>query len=438
MKTLSIPKNIFYGWYIVLAGSFLYFLGIGSVFYGFAPFFTPMVTEFGWGRAVTSGAYALSRLEGGIEGPIIGYLIDRFGARRLIFIGVIMVGVGYIAMSFVQNAISFYLIYGFLIALGYNTGFFHATTTATANWFIKKRSRALSFITVGGGLGGAIIVPLMAYLISVLGWRTASVILGSGMLIFGLPVAFMIKSRPEDMGMLPDNEQPVERLDPTARDGNTADDDSPARTSALDEVEITVWEALKTVTFWTYALAMMLRACILSALVVHQIQHLVDVGISYVAAANCLGLMVFCSIPGRLFFGWLGDFFDIRKLLFLICVIQAAGIYIFIHVAGLWMAYAFVIVFGLGYGGAIPLSMALRGELFGRKIFATIGGIISTLTTITTVAAPVLAGLVYDVFQSYSKAFYTFIVLILLSGVTFLLIKPIQVKGAPAASQAAG
>jgi len=417
-------RNIFYGWWVVAAGSFIYFLGIGTVFYGFNTFFVPMVNEFGWSRTVTSGAYSLSRLEGGLEGPFIGYLIDRFGARRLVFIGVGLVGIGYISLAFIENALGFYLIFGLLISLGFNTGFFHATTTAAANWFVRKRSRVLSLITVGGGLGGAVMVTLLAYLISQFGWRTAAVVIGCVVIVFGIPAAVLIRSRPEDMDLLPDNESGRERTDEPPPAGPQETEGPSGMLIPAGEVEFTVREALCTRAFWTYATAMMLRACILSALVVHQIPHLVDVGISYEAAAGCLGLMVFFSIPGRLVFGWMGDLFDKRMLLAVSCAFQALGIYIFINVSTLWMAHVFVAIYGIGYGGAIPLTIALRGQLFGRKIFGTIGGITAALTAVATVASPVTAGYVFDVSGSYRMAFHMFLVLIVCSGIAFMLIRP--------------
>lgn len=421
-RLVSKPKGIFYGWWVVAAGTSLYFLGIGSVFYGFSAFFTPMVAEFGWSRAVTSGAYSLSRLEGGIEGPIIGWLIDKFGARKLIFIGVSLTGVGFMALSRVNSALSLYLIFGLLVTMGFETGFFHATTTATANWFIKRRSRALSFITVGGGLGGAAIVPFLAWMITSFGWRPACIVMGVLILALGLPVAYIVRSRPEDKGLLPDGETaPV----PEAAAGAApVDPNGQALPPTVDvEVNFTVKEAMKTGTFWTFIGAMMLRACILSAIVVHQIPHLVDAGISYQAASGCLGIMILLSVPGRLVFGWLGDRFDNRYLLFITSAIQAVGILIFIQVTTIWMAYLFAVIYALGYGGAIPLTLNFRGRLFGRKAFATLGGITSALTSVAAVAAPVFAGYVFDVSGSYRVAFYTFLGMVALSGVIFLLIR---------------
>ncbi len=438
-RITSRPKNVFYGWWVVAAGTFLYFLGIGSVFYGFSAFFNPMVAEFGWSRAVTSGAYSLSRLEGGIEGPVIGWLIDKFGARKLIFIGVALTGVGFMALTQVSSALSLYLIFGLLVTMGYETGFFHATTNATANRFIKKRSRALSFITAGGGFGGFVIVPFLALMITNFGWRTAAIVIGAVVLVLGLPTAYIVRSKPEDKGLLPDGEM-VEPISQAAPEAAPVDLEGLALPETVTgEIDFTVREAMKTGTFWTFVIAMMLRACILSAIVVHQIPHLVDVGISYEAAAACLGTMILLSVPGRLLFGWLGDRFDNRYLLLVTSVIQALGILIFINITTLWMAYVFAIIYALGYGGAIPLTLAFRGRLFGRKAFATIGGITSALTSIAAVAAPVFAGYVFDVSGSYQVAFYTFLGMVSLSGFIFLLIRypkpPARLTGVPMGSR---
>ena len=179
---------------------------------------------------------------------------------------------------------------------------------------------------------------------------------------------------------------------------------------------------MRTRAFWVYVSSMMLRSCILSAIVVHQIPHLTDIGISYQTASTVLGLMVLMSVPGRFLFGWLGDRFNKKVLLFLLCLLQAVGIYIFINATTIQLLYLFVVVYGLGYGGVIPLMFALRADLFGRKNYATIAGISMAMATIGTVAAPIFAGYLYDVTQTYSLAFYIFMGMIILSGVLFLFI----------------
>jgi len=179
---------------------------------------------------------------------------------------------------------------------------------------------------------------------------------------------------------------------------------------------------MRTRAFWTYAASMVLRSCILSAIVVHQIPHLTDIGIPYRTASTVLGMMVLMSVPGRFVFGWLGDRFSKKLLLFLLCLLQGVGIFIFIHATTLPLLYLFVVVYGLGYGGVIPLTIALRADLFGRRNYATIAGISQALSMVGTVSAPIFAGYLYDVTQTYTLAFYIFMGMIILSGVLFLMI----------------
>ena len=412
-------KRSFYGWRVVAAGFLINAFGVGTFFYGFSTFFKPLENEFGWSRTIIAGVTSLSRLEGGIEGPIAGWLTDKFGARKMLFIGVPIAAIGFILLSRINDPISLYLIFGLVISIGFNLGFMHATSAAVAKWFVKKRSRALSFLIVGNGVGGAALVPVLAWLIIRFGWRAVATIIGIACIAIPLPLSLIIRSTPEEMGLKPDGETTEPKYTSSEPDYSLA---SSADDTSVDEVNLTVREALKTRAFWIYAVSMMLRACILGSLVVHQIPHLTDIGIPEQTAANILGMMVLMSIPGRFLFGWLGDRFSKRFLLLITCILQAIGIFIFINASILPLLYLFVVIYGLGYGGAIPLTVALRADLFGRTHYATIAGITMSLAMIGTVTAPIFAGYLYDTTQSYSLAFYIFIFMILLSGICFLLI----------------
>jgi MFS family permease len=411
-------KRVFYGWWIVAAGFIINAFGIGTFFYGFSTFFNPMIAEFGWSRTLMSGVFAMSRLEGGIEGPIAGWLTDRFGARRMMLFGITIAGIGFTLISQVNSPQSLYLIFVLVLSLGINLGYTHATGAAVAKWFVRRRGRAFSILISGNGIGGAIFVPVIAWLIVQYDWRVAVIVLGVATLAIPLPLSRIIRSTPEDMGLRPDGD-PAPRTDAEGQGYRLADE---ANSSVEEEVSLTVREALRTRAFWIYAASMIFRACILSSIVVHQIPHLTDIGIPYQTASNVLGMMVLLSVPGRFIFGWLGDRFNKRKILFLLCLLQGAGIFIFINASTLPLLYLFVVVYGLGYGGVIPLTIALRADLFGRKNYATIAGIMMSLTMVGTVSAPLFAGYLHDVTQSYSLAFYIFIVMILISGVLFLLI----------------
>jgi sugar phosphate permease len=405
-------NRVFYGWWIVLACWAVTLYGGGAFFFGFSAFFKPISEEFGWSRALTAGAISLSQAEGFIEGPIVGPLVDRFGPRKLMLLGICMVTMGFLALSVVNSLVLFYLVYVVLMAIGFNTGFSVAAQAPVANWFIKRRSMALGLMSTANGFGGAIMVPLIAWLILSFGWRAASVWVGLGMFAIGIPLALVVRHRPEQYGYLPDGEK--------TQDGppNTRGpmEEAPGQASRPEELYFTIWEALGTRVFWMLAVAFGLRTMAISATVIHQIPFLTDRGISEQAAAGILALMGLMSIPGRLIFGILGDYFNKRYLLAITYLLQAAGIFILLNADSIQQVFLFTVVFGMGWG-APNLLFALRADYFGRKYFASIAGVGQSIVSIGTVIGPVYAGLVYDINQSYQLAYSTFIVAIVLGAV---------------------
>lgn len=405
-------NGIFYGYWILLGTFLLHGMASGIYFYGFSVFYTPLQREFGWSSAVTSGAVSLSRLEGGVEGPLVGYLVDKYGARRLLAIGVVMTGLGFVAMVYVNSVLMLYLVYGGLLSIGYNTGFSHAMTSMITHWFKRRRSRAMGVYAIAAGIGGALIVPMLAKSIAVNGWRMTAIYCGLAFWVIGLPFVFVFRNKPEDLGLLPD--------------GDTRNPD-PAQAEASGHVApektASVRDALRSPIFVRLLLAESFRTFLLGSLVLHQIPHLLTIGIAEEAAANILGLMILISIPGRVIFGTLGDFFNKRLLLTAVMLIQALGVLIFAYASNIVHVYAFLVVYGLAYGGAIPLLMAFRGELFGRERFATISGVMAPFRMIGNVVGPVFAGYMFDVTGSYRVAFLVFVLLAVLSGLFFYLVK---------------
>ena len=407
-------KGLFYGWWIVIACWTITLYGSGIFFYGFSVFFQPIVTEFGWSRAVTSGAFALSQAEGFIEGPIIGPLVDKYGPRKLMLIGIIMVSIGFVALSLIDGLLAFYVVYVLLLAVGFNTGFFIAAQAAVGNWFIRRRSFALGLLTTAFGFGGAVMVPIIAWLVAEYGWRSAALSLGIGMAIIGLPMAVLVRHKPEQYGYLPDGRVEAPAL------GDASGARAGARvTSDVDEIDFTIWEALKTSAFWILSLAFGFRTLAISATVIHQIPLLTDRGFSATAAAGVLALMSLMSVPGRLIFGFLGDYFDKRILVSVAYLLQGVGLVILLNATSLEHLYLFTLVFGLGWGAPTVL-VALRGDYFGRRYFATIAGVQQSVVAIGTIIGPVYAGWIFDTTRSYDAAFITFIVAIVIGAVLVL------------------
>ncbi len=157
--------KIFYGWWVLLASSVIASMGGGFYMYGFTTLFLPISSELGLTRAATSAVFSIARLEGGIEGPAAGWAIDRFGARKLLVIGLLLLGTGYILMHWMNSFLMFIILYAVVISIGHNTGFIHASYALTSKWFIRNRSKAAGLVSMAFGAGGAVIVPVLGWLI---------------------------------------------------------------------------------------------------------------------------------------------------------------------------------------------------------------------------------------------------------------------------------
>ncbi|MBI4497917.1 MAG: MFS transporter [Chloroflexi bacterium] len=415
-------KRIFYGWWVVAAGFVISAVGGGARFFGFGVFFEAIVREFGWSRAATAGAFSLASLEGGLEGLIFGPLVDRHGPRRWIIIGVAMLGLGFLALSMVQSMLTFYLVYGVLMAVAANTAIGIAPTAAVANWFHRKQTLAFGILSAGFSVGGAVIVPILAWLIATFDWRTAAILTGIGLWGIGLPLALVIRNHPRELGYLPDGDPPDRDPPRPAAKGLLSPTASPVAVSGpgAPVTDFTVWEALRTRAFWLLAIAFSLRNFTLNAIVAHQVVLLVDRGFDSQSAANVLGFVAAVGIPARLVFGYLGDLVSKRALLTGAFALQAAAYFLLLTAQGPVQVYVFATFLGLAWG-SIPVLFALRTEYFGRRAFAAIGGIAQTVSTVGNISGPVFAGLVFDLTGNYQIAIGTFTVMCLIAMVLVAL-----------------
>jgi MFS family permease len=445
LRNIKFPK-IFYGWYIVLAAAAINAYGAGVWFYGFPIFFKALRDEFGWSAAAGALVVSLSRLEGGIEGPIVGKLIDRFGPRKLAVIGAIIAGTGFFAMSQVREVSIgpinlspysvFIILYAGWMSIGYNTGFGHASMASVNSWFDKKRSRAFAIFSLGAGFSG-ITVMVLGTIMDALGWRMTAFAAGIGIFLIVLPLALILRHKPEDYGYLPDGRIPMNLENPSVKNGDRNEaaisiSTGPASLSVNKEdieINFTSKQALKNFAFWMLVLAGSARALAMTSVVIHQIIYLTEVReMSLTIASSALGSMVTISLVGRLIFGWLGDYYDKRWVLIATYLLQAAGIFILARVNSMTELWLFVVIYGIAYGGAIPLFWAIVGDYFGRNHYATIRGFLQLFQAPTTVIGPIFAGWIYDQSESYTSAFMLFIVALLIGCVFMFLAKSPQAQ----------
>ena len=390
--------GVFYGWWIVLAGSISQAYTSGTFWQGFGAFFDPIIEQFGWSRALTAGAMSLQRTESGAISPFVGWFIDKFGPRNVMLFGTFLTALGFILLSRIQELWQFYAAF-LVLTIGLSFGTFLIVTTAVANWFVESRSKALSFTMAGSGLGG-ILVPVVIWVIATTDWRTGLVIVGVGCLVVGIPVSFVMKSRPEDYGMLPDGALPPERGDGQAQSSDAA----PRRSALSGEVTMTTMQALRSRVFWQLAIAMGVSGMVMSASI-HQIPAITSYGLSReIAGFAILGVSMF-SVAGRLGSGFFGDRLDKRHVIAVALLFQFVGTIVFAFSSEIWHLVIFVILWGFGFGASIPVRFALIADLFGRRHYGSIMGTLMTTSAVFGVVAPVLVGWLADIRENYREPF---------------------------------
>jgi sugar phosphate permease len=391
----------FYGWWIVIAAGAIIFLATGPYFYGFSTLVDPFEDEFGWSRALIGGAFSAAVVAEGLASPLVGYLADRFGASRLLVVGVLLVGGGFLVLGQIQAV---WELYAAMVMVAVGTTLIGLVSWVTiVHWFAKKRGRALALVS-GIVAACGVMVVVLAALISLFGWRTAVVVIGISQIAICVPLALTVRRRPEDVGLLPDGESHAPGQ-PLARPASSPKGESAADRGS-EHKGLTVRQALGTRAFWLATFAVALAWLGGMALIGHLVAFLEESADFSRGAASAVAMGIpFASLVGRLGFGWLADYVVKRRLLAVAYVFQGAGILIFATTDSPWQAVLFLIVFSVGWGGAIPVLPALEAEYFGLRAFGSIGGLLSAVATLGAFAGPVFAGVVYDATDSYRPAF---------------------------------
>jgi len=406
-----LPANIFYGWWLLILGSLILAVGSGVLYHGFTVFFLPLKRDLALSSAAVSLLYGAARLEGGVEGPLVGYLIDRFGPRVVIIGGAAMAGVGLILLSMVNSYPSFFFVYIFIVSLGYNAGFFHPIYAMVNSWFIRHRGFGFATVGAASSIGGMIMAPFLSYLILDFGWRLGAVIGGMIILAVAIPAAIPIRRSPEGIGLHPDGRPPREPDDHT--------EGSPAK--SLTQPDFSVREALRTWNYWLLFSAITLRILVTVPLTIHFIPILAWKGMSETTGAYLVSLFAFCSIVTTLTTGWLGDRWN-KSLLCTVGVLPTiAAMIALIYSRSLESLYVFPVGLAITMG-TVPLNWALIGDFFGRRSYGTLRGIMGVGYGIGTFISPVYAGWIFDQTGSYEHVLLTFIIVHLLATSIFAVL----------------
>ena len=390
-------QSALYGWSIVCTCFFINLYTNGAVQYGFTAFIEPIVREFGWSYAQVSLAASIRGFEMGLLAPVAGLLVYRIGPRRLVLTGTFSIGLGLMLLSRVHTLPMFYVAC-FTTSMGMGLTIGVVPMTVVAQWFRKKVSTATGIAVSGTALGG-LIVPLATTLIDLYGWRTAMLILGIGMWALPLPLSFLLRNKPERYGCLPD--------------GKIIDTDIPCQ--PIDPAEqqktkpkIPLGRILTSATFWLITLPFTANLLVISAVITHVMPYFGSIGVSRSIASLFASALPFCTILGRLGFGWLGDRYDRRRLTACAFGLTSLAILMFSNIAsaGLWLVLPFIIIFGIGHGGIVIMTPVLVGGYFSREMFGTVLGFVMGIMTLGMILGPPFAGWVFDTWGSYQGAWY--------------------------------
>jgi MFS family permease len=409
-------KNLYYGWWIVLACFVINLYVGGIIFFSFTAFFEPIQQEFGWSYTQISLATSLRGLEMGIFAPIVGFLVDRFGSRKLLLGGTIVIGIGLVLLSFTHSLLMFYLCFLF-IALGAGGCTSVVTMTAVAIWFKKNVGLALGIMASGFGAGG-LIIPLIVSMIDASGWRLTLVILGVGMWLLGVPLSLIVRDRPDQLGLSPDG--------PLTESSTTSDQgESPEKTKRA------FLEMIKKRSFLYLNIAETVRMMTVTAVVTHLMPYLSSIGIPRATSGAVAAALPLVSIVGRFGFGWWGDRFDKRIVLATTFFLMSAGVFAFCYVQSFWVLLLFILLFAPGFGGSMVLRGAILQEYYGMASFGKMLGIVMGSASSGGIIGPTLAGWAFDTLGSYTAVWYG---LCGISGAAIFLIMKMKPAAAPSES----
>ena len=405
--------RVFYGWWIVIAASIQGMFGNGTISSGFPIFFQPIRETLGINYAQMSLVFGLARAEGGMGGPIVGWLVDRYGSRRFVIFGGFLAAIGLILLSRATTYWQLMFLFVAVVSLGKTAGLGQTLMATVNQWFIRRRALAMSTLMTAFAGGGAIVVPLLGIGISNLGWRQTLLYAGIFVGLISFIVSLVIRSKPEDMGLLPDGDLPKENAD---RVDVIQDKDG----SGDQRSEFTVRQALRTKTFWLMLLGVVTRVSATNAIIVHLFPILEQEGLGPQTASFYASFMFFLAIPLRFLLGIAGDKLEPRKLLFFGMNLGAVSLLALLWVNSIVGVIIFILCLAV-VEGVTSVNWIMLGDYFGRGRFASLMGFMSVFHNIGLVITPIYAGWIKDTTGSYDMVLATLAPLFVVSAFAFAL-----------------
>jgi sugar phosphate permease len=408
-------RERFWGWKVVRAGLAVQTLQGGLMQQSFGSYAVVLKAEFGWSSTLLSAAYSLNRLESGLLGPFHGWALQRFGIKRVMQVGTVIMSVGLILFSQMQNAVQFFGFY-LIAAIGASLAGFLTVVTATVQWFERKRSTALAVSQSGFAVGG-LFTPVLVWCFTQFGWRPTAFATGVISFVVLMPLSYVFGPTPASVG------QPIDGLDDDER--AALDEQRKSQRSRVSTVAFTASEALRTRAFWMISLGHSAALLVVGAVMAHlQLFLTQDRGYSPQEAAQVAAVLPLVQLGGQLFGGYLGDRISKQLIVVVAMVGHVVGLLLLAYGTSVWAVWLFIPLHGIAWGVRGPLMQAMRADYFGATSFGQIMGISSMIIMIGQIGGPLLAGWLDDTTGSYRSGFAVVAIMASLGMVFFALATP--------------
>lgn len=404
-KRLPLPVPFYYGW-VVVALTFMATLSTAGIRSAPQVFIKPFEAEFGWSRPAIASAIGLNLFLMGVFSPISGWLLDRFGPRRVMLGALALLGVGVAATTIMQELWQLFLLWGVVIGIGASGMTSVLAASVAHRWFIARRGLALGILNGAGSTGQLIFIPLLMGIVVTAGWRVGSLVLVASCASFMILTWFLMRDEPSELGLEPYTQEKATQDQQGSLGGAAALRGEQRSPRAESNSPVGILEAAKTPTFWLLCGVYFVCGGTTNGLVgTHLIPYALDRGIPAVTAATMIGVMGAMNFVGTLTAGWLTDRMDARKLLASVFALRALSLFILPYVSGHRGLFIFAVIYGLDWFATVPPVVALTGDTFGKQSVGRIYGWIFLSHQVGGAFSAIGGGLVFAWSGDYELAF---------------------------------
>ena len=417
----------YYGWIVVGASSTVVFARMAPAITTLTVLIFPISHQLGWSRTLIAGSVSAGALASLVLSPVVGWAIDRFGARPVLVVSVLVLGVAMISLAWATVPLTFYLAFA-AGRIVFHTSAPIGASTVAARWFIRKRGRAIGMIFLFGAIGGVVFTMVASLVVESHGLKATWIAMGLVVLMVSVaPSLLLVAERPEDIGLLPDGEPP-DSTDAEKGAGAIVPvgvPDSPATVlpraqMTADTDSWTLGEAVRTKTFWLLVFMGFASFFVHTSIGVHMGAYFRDVGLGATSAALAVSLSWSVSAVGSLIWGWVTDRIDVRYAYSGMFLFQAGSTLYLIFVGGTLGVFLASGLFGIVSAGTNVVPSVIYANYFGRSSLGRIRGLGEVGVLLGQATGPVIAGILFDLRGGYSTIFTAFVVLALVCSLLVL------------------